>query len=287
MGRGAGTGRVTGLDHVQLAMPPGCEADAARFYEGLLGIPQVPKPPVLAARGGCWFEDGAVRVHLGVEDGFRPARKAHPALRVRDLAALVETMRAAGVSVVDGERVDAARRVYVDDPFGNRLELIEATLPVRVRELAEDERAWAGAVLDEGMGRHQARRAEVVDVLDGDGLVAEVDGDRVGLLLYRRDGDECELSLLVALAPGLGVAGRLVDAFLARVADAVRVWVVTTNDNVDALRLYQRHGFRLAVLRPGLVDESRRRLKPGIPTTAGNGIPIRDELELELFPGRR
>ena len=79
---------IVRLDHVQLAMPPGREAEAEAFYSGLLGLERVPKPEPLAARGGCWFVRGPVAVHLGVEEGFRPARKAHPALVVRDLAAL-------------------------------------------------------------------------------------------------------------------------------------------------------------------------------------------------------
>lgn len=114
------------LDHVQLAMPPGGEAEAAAFYEGLLGIPQVPKPPELAKRGGCWFEHPTLRLHLGVEADFRPARKAHPALIVRDLAALCEELRTAGVEVRPGDAADGRTNVYVDDPFGNRLELIDA-----------------------------------------------------------------------------------------------------------------------------------------------------------------
>ncbi len=121
--------RIAGIDHVQLAMPAGGEADAQAFYEGLLGLPRVPKPPHLERRGGCWFEsdrgDGAVKVHLGVEDPFHPARKAHPALRVEGLAALVERLRAAGVAVRDDEPLEGYDRVYADDPFGNRLELLE------------------------------------------------------------------------------------------------------------------------------------------------------------------
>jgi catechol 2,3-dioxygenase-like lactoylglutathione lyase family enzyme len=116
---------LVGLDHVQLAMPPGREADAEAFYNGVLGIPRVTKPPLLAARGGCWFEHGALRVHLGVEDGFRPARKAHPAIAVRGLSVVVAHLRALGVDVRPGDGVAGMDQAYVDDPFGNRIELIE------------------------------------------------------------------------------------------------------------------------------------------------------------------
>lgn len=117
--------RVTRIDHVQLAMPPGHEDEARSFYSGLLGIDEAPKPPHLAARGGCWFERGNLKIHLGVETDFRPARKAHPALLVDDLPALVEVLRAAGAPVRDDEPLEGYDRVYVDDPFGNRIELME------------------------------------------------------------------------------------------------------------------------------------------------------------------
>lgn len=113
------------LDHVQLAMPAGRDAEAVAFYEGLLGLRRVPKPQPLAARGGCWFEEGDVRIHLGVDPDFRPARKAHPALLVRGLVELAARLRAAGVAVLDGDRIGDEARVYVDDPFGNRVELLE------------------------------------------------------------------------------------------------------------------------------------------------------------------
>ena len=116
---------IVGVDHVQLAMPSGREDEARAFYSGLLGIPERPKPAELAKRGGVWFESGAVKIHLGVEADFRPARKAHPGLIVRDLRLLVNRLRGAGVEVVDAS-FEGHDRVFVFDPFGNRLELIGA-----------------------------------------------------------------------------------------------------------------------------------------------------------------
>ncbi len=117
---------ILGIEHVQLAMPAGREADAREFYSGLLGLPEVPKPPALAGRGGAWFESGPVKIHLGVDAGFQPARKAHPALLVSGLHALVERLHAARVDVVE-DPLDGWFRVYVHDPFGNRIELMEPT----------------------------------------------------------------------------------------------------------------------------------------------------------------
>lgn len=116
---------IVRLDHVQLAMPAGGEAQARAFYQGLLGITEIAKPPHLAVRGGCWFECGALKVHLGVDTAFVAARKVHPAFVVEDLAALVERLRLADARVVTDEPLEGYDRVYVDDPFGNRIELME------------------------------------------------------------------------------------------------------------------------------------------------------------------
>lgn len=116
---------VERLDHLQLAMPAGREDEARAFYQDALGIDEVIKPPHLASRGGCWFERGALKVHLGVEADFRPARKAHPAFIVTELAALVATLKSHGYAVVEDQPLDSYDRVYVDDPFGNRIELME------------------------------------------------------------------------------------------------------------------------------------------------------------------
>lgn len=116
------------IDHVQLAMPPGREDEARAFYSGLLGLTEIPKPPALAQRGGAWFKGGSALVHLGVEADFRPAKKAHPAFLVRNLPGLVERLRAERVSVVDDDLLPGYDRVYVFDPFGNRIELLEPNL---------------------------------------------------------------------------------------------------------------------------------------------------------------
>lgn len=116
---------VVRVDHVQLAMPAGGEPQARWFFGELLGIPERQKPANLAVRGGVWFERGALKIHLGVEREFRPATKAHPALQVQGLPALVATLREAGCRLVDDEPLDGYDRVYVDDPFGNRIELLE------------------------------------------------------------------------------------------------------------------------------------------------------------------
>ncbi len=115
---------ITGLDHVLLAMPAGGEEAARAFYGGLLGLEELPKPGPLAGRGGCWFAAGGLQLHLGVEGPFAPARKAHPALLVADLEGLIAILRAAGVPLRADDADVGRRRVYAEDPFGNRLELI-------------------------------------------------------------------------------------------------------------------------------------------------------------------
>lgn len=115
------------IDHVQLAMPAGGEAEAVAFYEGVLGIPQVSKPDHLARRGGCWFEAGPLKVHLGADPDFHPATKAHPAFIVDDVRAVTNAVREAGLAVHDVDPLEGYERVHVTDPFGNRIELMQPT----------------------------------------------------------------------------------------------------------------------------------------------------------------
>ena len=117
--------RIIAIDHVQLSMPVGEEARAKEFYADILGLKQVPKPEALALRGGAWFENDKVKVHLGVENGFRPARKAHPAFIVDGIDELIAVLNSKGYLVTVAEPMPGIERVHVDDPFGNRIELME------------------------------------------------------------------------------------------------------------------------------------------------------------------
>ena len=130
---------LTAVDHVQLAAPPGSEDLLRAYYVDVLGMTEIPKPPVLAARGGCWFQAGAVQLHLGVEDApagggechFRPAKKAHPGLRVTGIEAYAARLAERGAPVTWDGNLPGHRRFYSEDPVGNRLEFLEpvATAP--------------------------------------------------------------------------------------------------------------------------------------------------------------
>jgi catechol 2,3-dioxygenase-like lactoylglutathione lyase family enzyme len=118
-------GLFTALHHVLLAAPRGSEAALRNFYGAALAMKEIAKPPLLAARGGAWFRSGAVELHLGIEDDFRPARKAHPGIVVADIDAVVRRLGEHGVEVEWDDGFPGFRRCYVDDPHGNRLELLQ------------------------------------------------------------------------------------------------------------------------------------------------------------------
>ncbi len=118
--------QIVRIDHVQLAIPPGCEDAARAFYLGVLGLTEVEKPAAMRARGGMWFAEG---IHLGIEDGMRPSLKMHPALVVTDLAALEARLRAAGCEFIDAHDLPGVRRGHTRDPFGNRIELVQDASP--------------------------------------------------------------------------------------------------------------------------------------------------------------
>jgi GNAT superfamily N-acetyltransferase len=152
-----------------------------------------------------------------------------------------------------------------------------------VRPVTPDDLPWVRAFLDETGSTRVARRGEVVSPLDHPMLIALDNDVPAGLLTYIVDGESCEVVTIHAVQPGQGVGTALLAAVsdTARVAGCAVLWLVTTNDNVDGLRFYQRRGFRIRAVRPGAVDDSRARLKPEIPTIGTHDIPLRDEIELE------
>jgi GNAT superfamily N-acetyltransferase len=159
---------------------------------------------------------------------------------------------------------------------------------VNVRPREDADRKIVGRFLDEHHSARVARLGELIDTLDHPGLVAEQDdGALAGVLTYVIEGDSCEILTLHAADQWTGAGTALIRAVeqVAAERGCRRMWLLTTNDNVDALRFYQRRGFRLAELRPGGVDDSRARLKPEIPETGEYGIPLRDEIVLEKEVG--
>jgi catechol 2,3-dioxygenase-like lactoylglutathione lyase family enzyme len=117
---------ITGIDHVQVAAPTGCESAARAFYGDLLGLEELVKPEALRARGGCWFRAGGQQLHVGVEAAFAPALKAHPGFVADDLAELRARLGRAGIATHDDDSIPGSRRFFAADPFGNRLEFRQA-----------------------------------------------------------------------------------------------------------------------------------------------------------------
>ena len=155
---------------------------------------------------------------------------------------------------------------------------------VTIRAFGGADLPWAEGVLSGFGGRLQVRLGSVVDPLACPGLVAERDGQPVGIVTYDADGDDVEVVYIEVTDKHQGVGTRLLDAVEERTGPQ-RLWLVTTNDNLDALRFYQRRGFRISEVRPGASDEARRTLKPSLSEVGNFGIPIRDEIVLERLRG--
>ncbi|RLL45502.1 glyoxalase [Oceanobacillus piezotolerans] len=117
--------KYTDIDHVQLAAPIGAEEKARAFYQAILGFQEIEKPPLLRRNGGVWFKAGNVEIHVGVEPSFTPAKKAHPAIQVKRLDALMEHLKESEIEITVDNKIPSVNRFYVMDPFGNRLEFLE------------------------------------------------------------------------------------------------------------------------------------------------------------------
>ncbi|CAM4040492.1 VOC family protein [Mesobacillus thioparans] len=119
------TFKFKAIDHVQLAAPKGSEDEARKFFSGILGFEEIEKPAELKKRGGAWFQFGSVQIHVGVEEGFVPAKKAHPAFEVENIEELKKHLSVSGVEYLEDDKLPGTNRMYVSDPFGNRIELLE------------------------------------------------------------------------------------------------------------------------------------------------------------------
>jgi ubiquinone/menaquinone biosynthesis C-methylase UbiE len=226
---------VTGLDHVQVAMPRGAEERARTFYGGVLGMREVPKPATLAARGGLWFRCGAQALHLGVEDEFRPPRKAHPALLVSDLAALRERLRAIGSPVIEDDLLPGFDRFYTEDPFGNRLECLWP-------QAGQSESAeTAKALVRETFGEHAAAYVKSASHAAGPDLRLLVEWAEPAANDYALDVSTGGGHTALALAPHVGriIASDLTPRMLAAARDFLTSQGVTNADYIvaDAERL--------------------------------------------------
>ncbi len=265
------------LHHVLLASPPGSEAASRTYYGELLGLTEISKPPALAARGGCWFRGTGYELHLGIEADFRPARKAHPAIRVGDLAAVAARLSEAGHAVKIDDELPGFRRFYADDPHGNRLEFVQPTEPdwdlgdgISVRRArAVDVPAVIELLRDDPLGRQ--RETGTPD--DYDAAFTAIDADPHQLLaVVEADASDgtgrgiigtCQLTFIaglsrhgtlrmiieaVRIAAGQrsrGLGSRLLDWTLERARDrgAGLVQLTTDKSRTDAHRFYARHGF--------------------------------------------
>ena len=250
--------QVTGLDHVQVAIPEGAEDAARAFYGGLLGLTEVAKPAALASRGGCWFSGPGVSIHLGVERPFAAAAKAHVALAVADLDAARNELHAAGVPLVDDGLDVGFRRFYVQDPFGNRIELVARPRPVdpaaivAVRDefqISTDparlDLDWLVSALSQRAYWALRRSREAIGrSIEGSICFGIYVGDRqVGIARVVTDGSTfgwlCDVFIDEAWR-GRGLGAWLIETIVAdpRLA-TLRRFVLATRDAHD---LYRRHG---------------------------------------------
>ncbi len=183
---------IEGFDHVQVAAPRGCEAEARRFFGGLLGLVEVEKPQALLARGGVWFQAGNQQLHVGVEEPFAPARKAHPALRVRPgaLDELAARLQAAGASVYWDEALDEDRRFYSEDPWGNRIELLASRQSLARRGAGTTVRRCQEADVPAVLGLWEQARSDHASTPDRlDDVKRLVAGSPAALLVAERNGE--------------------------------------------------------------------------------------------------
>lgn len=265
------------FDHVQLACPPGSEDASRAFYRDVLGLSEVPKPPALADRGGCWFRGGGIELHLGVEADFRPARKAHPGIVVAHLEGLADRLRATGrEATIDDAEIPGRRRFHVHDPHGNRLEFLsddevgwDLGEGARVRQARPDDLpALVGLLADDMLGRQREEPSHDHAGLEPYRLALDqISADPQQFLAVLQQNDEIVGTCQLTFTPGLsrrgalrltieavrlradlrgqGLGAAMIDWAIGRARDrgATLVQLTTDHARTKALHFYEGLGF--------------------------------------------
>jgi ribosomal protein S18 acetylase RimI-like enzyme len=255
---------ITAIHHIQLAMPRGREDDARAFYCGVLGLTEIPKPENDSRRGGAWFFSGSANVHLGVEDDFRPARKAHPALLVDDVAAIEKRCKAAGVEVAHDTPLAGFERLFVYDVFGNRIELLQPVTTVRAMDGDREVAVFAARLFREAYGAVM-RKSDIDSYITqhysassfaGGVLLLEHGGERAGFAQLKPGAAPPGISLDAPVElgrfyvdrrfHGSGLARQLMDAVIdaAKSAGGKNLWLAVWQHNHRAIHFYEKNGFR-------------------------------------------
>lgn len=264
---------IQAIHHIQLAIPRGGEDDARPFYIGVLGMTEIPKPANDSRKGGAWFLSGTAHVHLGVEDDFRPARKAHPALLVNSVNTIEERCVEAGSEVAHDVPLHGYARLFVYDPFGNRIELLEPLTAITAMDGDASIAEFAANLFRQSYGAWM-RKEDVDDYIAksyrpssfaGGVILLEHGGERAGFAQLRPAARPPDLALEAPVElgrfyldqrfHGSGLAGRLMDAVIekARAAGGRNLWLSVWQHNHRAIAFYERCGFAKVGTMPFIV----------------------------------
>lgn len=285
--------KILNIDHIQIAIPKGCETKAKKFYCGILGLKEIPKPEILAKRGGFWVANENFSLHVGAEENFRPSKKSHIAFLVRDLKETKDEFQAKGVEIKEDYSLKEVERFYVYDIFGNRLEFIQngqgfsqqkVEFQFCVEKIGESGKIEVSEFFKNAWGSETiVSKGKVHRYKNLEGFFVKKDGKLIGMLNFRIESEELEVVSLYSLIKKRGIGTALVEKTVkeAKRKNCKRLWLVTTNDNTNAIRFYQKLGFEICAFHNNALEVSRK-LKASIPLKGADKIPIKHEIEFEI-----
>lgn len=285
--------KITNIDHLQIAIPKDSEFEAKKFYCEILGLKEIPKPEALAKRRGFWLANENFSLHVGVEENFKPSKKSYIAFLVRDLNEAKEALLSKKIKVKEDFTYEKINRFYIFDTFGNRLEFIQngkgfsqqkVDFQFRVEEISEREKLEVSQFFKNAWGSNEVvSRGKLHSYKNLEGFFVKENEKLIGIANYRIENEELELVSLYCLIRKRGIGTALVKNVIqkAKENNCSRLWLVVTNDNLNAFRFYQRLGFEMCAFYENALKESRK-LKSQIPLTGIDKIPIKHEIEFEL-----